>query len=209
MAFAGIIYDNGGPDLDVPNALGSDFDAGTDPANQQADDFTLQPGNTTIKDVHWWGIYSSANTPATDNFTIRIFDDETGNPSTSFQTIYAGDPGRVDTGIDFTFSFGKFDVYEYWVKVPAITLAPDTTFWLSVVNDTSDDTDDDWAWVTSAVVGNTHYRTSDANPWSLITGPFGDGTELAFHLTVPEPGTLALLGLGLAGIGFSRKRKLH
>ena len=49
-------------------------------------------------------------------------------------------------------------------------------------------------------------RTANDNNWNL----YGIDSEFrAVFSAVPEPGTLALLGLGLAGLGLSRRRKTN
>lgn len=197
VAHAAVIFDQL-VDLTVA-AMVSDFSY----PNQSADDFRLQPGASTISDVHWWGFYSPLSTPSVpDNFTIRFFANVAGAPAViPFAQFNVGHVGRADTGADV----GGQDVYAYSADIAPLALVAGTTYWLSIVNDTAADTDDHWGW-SLAVGGNNHSRDQDGDDWSLFIG------EHAFQLTndataVVEPGTAALLGLGLAAIGFQLRRR--
>jgi hypothetical protein len=204
-----IIYNN---NATPNNALASD------PAVQTigriaADDFILTPGQNTITDIHWTGIYFQANTPPlTDNFTIGVCTDASGAPAGAPGTAgctnlsLIGTPTRTNTGNTI---FGD-TLYSYSVDVNAFTVAANTVFWLFIY-DTTTDPNNRWAWGTQVGSGNAvilHDAGDVSNTWHKstvyatdfqLTGPGGNA---------PEPAAFLLFGSGLIGLGaIARKRK--
>ena len=200
-AAAAVIYDNG-------TTPSNSFVSDTDFPLFVADDFSLAPGANVITGVQWTGLYFPSNTPTQpDNFTIQFFADVGGSPAvTPFLSLSVGNLGRTDTGIDITGS----DLFAYSANVAPIALAPNTVFWLSIFNNTSADTDDNWFWGMQDALGNSHGRGNPADPWlPQVQPPVGNRQD--FQLTgpidIPEPSVLALLAIGVIGLLGSRRKR--
>lgn len=152
----------------------SDFFGGE---QQLGDDFRLTEGNSTITHVCWWGAYRD-NTPVEDNFLLTIFrDNGSGMPDTGGYWEYgAGEvanrtatSSRVDPG------GWNLTIYEYSCDVTGWELEPDTTYYLSIVNDTGK-----WMWCTNGSV-------TEGNNFSVARESWGDawgsnGLDLTFQL---------------------------
>jgi hypothetical protein len=195
IASAAVIFDNG---IVANNGFVSDPDF-TGTPKFSADDFTLAAGANVITDVHWTGLYAFSNTPLTDNFTLQFFNNAGGFPALTPFLSVAVSPTRTDTGRDAAGS----DIFAYVVDIAPLTLAPATTFWLSIVNDTSNDPNDNWFWGIRDASGNGAVRDAAGGPWTTL----GAGYE--FQLTgvsVPEPPALALFALSFSALGFLSRR---
>jgi hypothetical protein len=196
IASAAVIFDNG---IVANNGFVSDPDF-TGTPKFSADDFTLAAGANVITDVHWTGLYAFSNTPLTDNFTLQFFNNAGGFPALTPFLSVAVSPTRTDTGRDAAGS----DIFAYVVDIAPLTLAPATTFWLSIVNDTSNDPNDNWFWGIRDASGNGAVRDAPGGPWTTL----GAGYE--FQLTgvsVPEPPALALFALSFITLGFLSRRR--
>ena len=178
------VFDNGNP-----NGVGI-WDSDPSGFLLSAEDFTLT-ATTTFDTVRWYGAYGDIAPPATDTFTISFFDTTSGIPDAlprTGETFAVGDSVTRVNGV----GVGRFPGYVHEATLSSPVTMGAGTFAISIVNDTTADTERVWFWLTSAQTGSHFDRTTPNDTFASRTN------TLAFQLintptVVPESGTVALL----------------
>lgn len=170
-------------------------------------------GTYALTDFHWWGMpRATSSNDDIAGFVFQIYDQAVGAAlpgNKLYEQYVAGDANA--TVVDHNDNFG-YDVCSYWLDLTTpFTLATTGNLWFSVYA-VSNGNLDNWYWA----LGDDDPFEDDLfyaylSSWEHIYDldpnlTDGFAFELTGEQTIPEPTTLALLGLGLFGIALRRFR---
>lgn len=208
-----VAYNNGVLLNNVDRFAISDRSTDSPFADQTVSDTFRLVQPQTVNKVRWYGAYVFTDTPtANDDFVIsflQTYPSGNGQPlPDSFASFRVGNVGRTFTGVNARNS--GFAIYEYSALLPVSVNFAGGTFALSIVNDTTADTNDVWGWATVGGDAQMYFNRFGPQPtdWAARSGQVAFQLELA--APVPETGALWLMLGGLvlmAGIKKSNQAK--
>lgn len=167
------------------------------------DNFTLGAA-FNIDEFQWVGGYFNPSVQGVmTGATLTFYADAGGAPGAALAT-YTGGGNFGETFIGTDIFGDPMFLYDGLLGSP-FAAAANTQYWVSIVPDVG--FPPQWGWGTSS--------DADLTAWQCFFGTCGPvGSDMAFALngtaqtTVPEPGTLVLMGSGLLGLASIIRRKL-
>jgi PEP-CTERM motif len=167
-------------------------------------------GTYSITDFHFWGT-NVYNPTAVEKFTFQVYtNDDINMPGDLvYEEVIPGNGGA--TFVETNPNYG-LDVYKYGFDLGAAFNPVNAGYyWFSVYGHNTDGLE--WYWAQGdGQVGNPDWQHFLMNHpveddiWRN-TGENDFAFEISTDTIIPEPGTLALLSLGLIGLAFRRKKK--